>query len=496
MTLVIENLTKQYGATKALDSVSLEVKAGQVHALLGHNGAGKSTLIKCLGGGVSPTSGKITLDGELITEFSPTKSISSGIAVIYQHLSLIDALSVTDNLFLGQEISKAAGVIDKSKQRQIAVEALARVGSIAKPEDIVGRLSMGQRQLVEIAKALLRDAKLLILDEPSAALSPVESRRLAEVVRTLQKQGLAIIYVTHLLNDVMALADHTTILRNGQVVWSKPMQGLTKNELVSAISDETNHRFVQATQFNRNAEPAYEIENFIGCGVGPISLKVRPGEVVGLYGLIGAGRSRLLEMMFGRLPHESGIVRIDGKSVTVSNPTQALANNIALVPADRVKQGLFGSLSAHDNATFRFMSTSKKGLFRNLKLEDKMFQEIAQKMSLRPNRPELEASRFSGGNAQKILIGRWVYQDSGVKVLLLDDPTQGVDVAARAEIYRVVRSLVEERNIAVVFASNEPEEILALAHRCVILRDGKFIQDFEITDTDEEKLLGLIHSQG
>lgn len=494
MSLVISELTKQYGATLALNTVSMEVKPGSVHALLGHNGAGKSTLIKCLGGGIAPTSGTMVLDGKKLEGLTPRSSITSGIAVIYQHLSLIDSLSVTDNLFLGQEKTNPLHVIERKSQREIAQQALEKIGSSASPDDIVGELSMGQRQLVEITKALLRDAKLLILDEPSAALSPVESQKLAEVIKDLQKQNIAIIYVTHLLNEVLSLADTATILRNGEVVWSKPMNGVTKSELVAAISDE-DHQAVALTQpVNETLEPLLEVKGLQGCGVGPVSFTVRPGEIVGFYGLIGSGRSRLLEMMFGRLPHDAGTVYVNNQEVNLKDPISALRNSIALVPADRVKQGLFASLSAHDNATIRFLSTSRKGIFRNFTKENEMFQEVATKMSLKPNMPQLEANRFSGGNAQKILISRWIYQDSPVKVLLLDDPTQGVDVKARSEIYEVIRSLAAERHIAVVFASNEPEEVMALANTCWIMKEGQFTEEIKISDIDEERLLAKIHS--
>jgi len=493
MTLVISQLTKQYGATCALDQVSLEVKAGSVHALLGHNGAGKSTLIKCLGGGVRPTSGKITLDGKNLIELTPKTSILSGIAVIYQNLSLIDALSVSDNLFLGREIKGRLNAISRRTQREMTHEALERVNSLASPDDIVGGLSMGQKQLVEISKALLRDAKLLILDEPSAALSLVESRKLLEVIRGLQKQNMKIIYVTHLLNEVKAIADVATVLRNGKVVWSQDMENTSKSELVAAISDGEQERQASFRGIDISSAPLIKVNRFQGCGVGPVSFSVQPGEIIGLYGLIGSGRSRLLEMLFGRLTHDGGTVEVEGKIVDLKNPISALNHAIALVPADRVKQGLFGSLTAKDNVALRFMSTSKGGLFRSFSAERGVFAEMALKFSLAPDMPNLEVNRFSGGNAQKILISRWVYSDSPVKVLLLDDPTQGVDVKARQDIYSVIRLLAEKQNMAVIFASNEPEEIMALANKCWIMSKGFFTEEIDVSTIDEEKLLEKIY---
>lgn len=492
MTVRITGLSKRYGATLALDGVSLEIAPGEVHALLGQNGAGKSTLIACLGGGVQPTAGTIEIDGTTVDGFDPRGSIAAGVAVIYQHLSLIDSLSVTDNLFLGQERSRA-GLLNRAEQTRIAEQALARVGSVAHPDTLVGELSMGQRQLVEIAKALQRDARLLILDEPSAALSAAEAERLTQLVRDLKAQGLAILYVTHLLSEVMSLADETTVLRNGRVIWNARMSGVTKADLVDAISAGGGQEYREPTPVDPSAAPVFELEQYCGPSLGPIDLSIRPGEIVALFGLIGASRSRLLETVFGRRRHDSGVVRIDGRPVTVRTPRDALAGGIALVPGDRARQGLLGILPALDNVVVDAMSRlSRRGL-RRLGAERSVFSDVADWMSLRPGTPELPAGRFSGGNQQKLLIGRWVNRASTTRVLLLDDPTQGVDVGARAEIYDVIRALAAERGLAVLLATNEPDEVLALSHRCLVMRKGRIVAELETARTGEEELLALIH---
>jgi ABC-type sugar transport system ATPase subunit len=493
MTVTITGLTKRYGATLALDGVDLEIRSGEVHALLGHNGAGKSTVIGCLGGRTAPTRGVIDIDGEQHTALDPRASIAGGVAVIYQHLSLIDSLTVAENLFLGQERTAGGALVRRREQKRQAADALARIGADISPDAVVGELSMGQRQQVEIAKALQRDARLLILDEPSAALSPVESQRLGELVLQLKSEGIAILYVTHLLNEVVRLADRATVLRNGRVVWSADMAGVSKADVVAAVSGGAHDARV-APPAPEAGEPALRLRGFAAEGLAPLDLDVQPGEIVCLYGLIGSGRTRLMETLFGRRPSR-GDVRVDGRAVRVRTPDDALRAGVALVPADRAKQGLFGSLSASENIVTRAMGALGRLGGRDFAAERGLVARAFEAMSVRPDTPDLAASRFSGGNQQKILIGRWVNAASRVKVLLLDDPTQGVDVGARAEIYQTIRALAAERRVAIVYATNEPEEVLALAHRCVVMRDGAVVDSVSLDGADEESLLALIHHE-
>lgn len=494
MSVSVTGLTKRYGQTLALDTVTLEIPDGHVHALLGHNGAGKSTLIKCLGGGTAPTSGTMTIGDTTVESFTPRESIQAGVAVIYQHLSLIGRLSVAENLFLGHEHRRAGVFVDAPEQRELARTALERVGAgNIDPRVPVEQLAIGQRQLVEIAKALQRDARLLILDEPTAALSKAESERLGELVKELRKDGIAILYVTHLLSEVLKLADEASVLRNGQKVWSTDRANLTKHGLVEAISDGHGHENDPPAP-PREGAPVLELRGFGSPGLSPVTLAVKPGEIVALHGLIGSGRTRLLNTLFGRNHADRGEVLVDGVARTIRSPKQALASGIALVPGDRATEGLFGSMPALDNVVTRIMGKLGTAGFRSRSREREVFAETATWLDLKPLRSDLAAGSFSGGNQQKILLGRWINPEANTRVLLLDDPTQGVDVGARKDIYDAVKKLAKEQGIAVVVATNEPEEVMDLAHRVLLMRDGQVTGEFLVPDITADELLSAIHA--
>ncbi|MFC8678280.1 sugar ABC transporter ATP-binding protein [Streptomyces griseorubiginosus] len=546
VNLRVRGLSKSFGGVRALDDVDLTVPMGQVHALLGHNGAGKSTLIKCLGGAFPPDAGTIEVGGTSYTRLSPRESIDAGVAIIFQTLSVVDALSVTENIFLGQEWTRY-GRIDRRAQEEVAAGLLERVAASCSPRDRVGELPMGQRQLVEIAKALSRSAAVLVLDEPTAALSTAESAALAERVEDLRTQGLAIVYVTHLLSEVERLADAVTVLRDGRVTHRSVGAGQTRRELVEAIAGRPT-RVTQVTQVTGGVpaqvpgagggagdsaaceggaggsaasgggrvsgrttaeppastaasgaparppgRPRLTVDGLHGPGFGPVSLTVAEGERVGLFGLIGSGRTRILESLYGARRAAGGTVRVGDRTVTPARPAEALAAGIALVPADRRRQGLFPLLGAQDNALLPSVRHLARAGIRARGAERRVFGALAEAVGLRPARPRLPAAAFSGGNQQKLVLGRWIHEARSVDVLLLDEPTQGVDVGARQEIYEVVAALAADRGTAVLFASSDPEEVVALADRCLIVAEGRIAGELSGPGLTEEALLSAIH---
>jgi ABC-type sugar transport system ATPase subunit len=496
--LRIRGLSKSFGGVRALDGVDLTVPAGQVHALLGHNGAGKSTLIKCLGGAFPPDAGTIEVGGSSHTRLSPRESIAAGVAIIFQTLSVVDSLTVAENIFLGQEWTRY-GRIDRRAQEEVAAGLLQRVAAHCSPRDRVGELPMGQRQLVEIAKALSRSASVLVLDEPTAALSGAESDALAERVEDLRGQGLAIVYVTHLLAEVERLADAVTVLRDGRVTHRSAVSGRTRRELVDAIvgpkpggSVPAGRTRARSAQVPRPAR--LTVDGLCGPGFGPVDLSVTDGEIVGLYGLIGAGRTRILETLYGRRRATGGTVHVGDRAVAAARPAEALAAGIALVPADRRRQGLFPALSAQDNALLPAIRPLARHGVRTLSRERRIFRALTESVGLRPARPRLPAAAFSGGNQQKLVLGRWINEARSVDVLLLDEPTQGVDVGARQEIYQVVSALTDQRGTAVLFASSDPEEVVALADRCLIVAAGRIVGELSGPRLTEAALLSAVHN--
>lgn len=491
--LRISGLTKTFGGARALDAVDLTVPAGHVHALLGHNGAGKSTLIKCLAGAYPPDAGTIEIDGTVHARLTPRESIAAGVAVVFQTLSVVAPLTVAENIFLGQEWTRR-GLVDRQAQEEAAAGLLRRVGAACSPRDRVADLPMGQRQLVEIAKGLSRSAAVLVLDEPTAALSATESAALAERVDDLRAQGLAIVYVTHLLSEVERLADAVTVLRDGRVVHQEPLRGRDRAHLVQAIAGSTPAEHAPRTPPRAAQEPQLAVEELTGPGFGPVSFRVAPGEIVALFGLIGSGRTRLLETLFGRRVRTGGGIRLAGRPVSPRRPAQALSAGVALVPADRRTQGLLPVLGAHDNVLLPAVRRLARRGLRSRATERELFARVAQAVELRLARPDLPAAAFSGGNQQKLMLGRWVDPALGVRVLLLDDPTQGVDVGARQEIYRTVSDLAARRGAAVVFASSDPEEVVALAHRALILAGGRVTAELSGAQLTEEALLSAAHA--
>ncbi len=493
-TLVaVADLRKSYGSVEVLKGLDLEFKAGEIHAFLGANGAGKSTFLGCLSGAVTPSSGEITLDGQAFDALKPRQALDHGVGIIYQHFQVFEGLSVAENIFLGRELKKF-GCVDKSAQIAEARTILQRLGVSIDPRTMLDDLSTGERKIIEIARALNVHPKLLILDEPTAALGEKEMAALHDVVRQLaHSEGLGIVYVTHLLDEIDEIADVVTVLRNGSVIWTKQKEDTNPTELAEAIAPSSSAMKLSAPSIRKNGPASIELKDYRSPFTGPINLSVRPGEAIGIYGLLGSGRTDLLESLFGARAHTGGSLMLAGRPAQIKNPLAAMDKGISLVASDRTEQSLFGTLSATDNLLMPHYGRSiLPSLIRKPKRERELFSDLASRLSVHPPNPALLASHFSGGNAQKIVLGRWLLnQDADSQIILLDEPTQGVDIGARNQLYETLRQALNQ-GACVLFATSDPTEILTLADRTLVLGYGRQVALID-SPKNEHELVELAH---
>ena len=492
MSFHVRDLVKSYSGVPVLKGVDLSVEDGEVHALLGANGAGKSTLIKCISGATTPDAGEIEIGGRSYARLTPRESRRAGVSVVYQELSVASTLSVGDNVFLGRELRRGPFVRSRS-QRAEAREWLARMCVDLELDTRLSSVGVAEAQSVEIVKALRTRPQVLILDEPTASLTNKEAQQLALQMRSLKEHGVPLLYVTHRLGEVFDLADRVSILRGGRVVLSGPVRSFDRDQLVTAIVG----RSVSAASPNGKARtvadaPMLRVDSLVGPGIGPIDFELRAGEILGIFGLVGAGRTELLETLFGARRLHAGTVELEGERLDLRHPTDAIAKGIALVPSDRPKNGLFPPMRADDNVLAPVLGRLGRHGLRRRGRERASFNRVSEALKLEPPRPDLEARSFSGGNQQKLVLGRWLQPAGGCRVLLLDEPTQGVDVGARRELYNALRRFSGDGHAAIV-ASGEPEELLQVADRVLILSRGRAAGMLRRGQITERRLIELAH---
>jgi ribose transport system ATP-binding protein len=493
--LDVRGLVKGFDGRPVLAGVDLSVNHGEVRALLGANGAGKSTLIKCLSGAETADAGTIALDGTVQDIRSPRDSLAAGLSVIYQHFSVQDDLSVADNIFLGSELT-AGGRLLKRRQLSQAEEILGGFGVRIDPRARVGDLTVSQKQLVEIAKALHRKPAVLILDEPTAALGEQESAALLEEVRRLaQDRGVGIVYVSHRLEEVFAISDTITVLRDGGVALEGKREDLKRDDVIAAISPlgTTVERLKSEGRTSASTRKLLEVRGLATGKVKDFDLEVTAGTCLALYGNMDSGASEVLRALSGVVDRDAGEVLVDGKPYRPSSPIKAIKQGVAYVPGER-KQSLLPDMAASENVTFAHRALGAAPLWRDRSGELDAFEQIADQMVLTPRVPALPARFFSGGNQQKFLIGRWLLAPADKKVLLLDEPTHGVDIAARAEIWKQIRRAVAENEIAVIFRSSDPDEVLQLATDIVVLSRGVATLRTGVADVATEQLIAAAHA--
>ncbi|WP_299751868.1 sugar ABC transporter ATP-binding protein [uncultured Boseongicola sp.] len=467
----MKGISKHFGGVKALDNVDLEVLAGEVHALLGGNGAGKSTILKVLNGVHVPSAGTIEVAGVPLTTHSPAASRAAGIAMNYQEMSLIPTLTVAQNVFLTRE-AKSGGLIDDTEAERRAAELFAMLEVEIDPRAIVGDLGAGQKQLTEIVKAISQDARVLVLDEPSTALAVSDVDRLFTFLRKLKTQGVAIIYVSHRMDEIARIADRATILRDGQNVTTADIADLPVDVMIEHI---VGKRSLGLADVARNVavqgDVALELRNVSGRNKPKdISLKVHKGEVVGLAGLLGSGRTSLAKLIAGIEPITAGEIRINDRPVHIRRPSDAIAAGVALVPEARATQGIIPSQSVADNATLAVLDKlSKFGFVDAAKIRATTDAQI-ERLSIKTASRDHAVSTLSGGNQQKVVIGKWLASDPDVFVL--DEPTAGIDIGSKSEIIQMVRDLAASGK-AILMISSELSELLTACDRIIVMAEGR-----------------------
>ncbi|WP_138735920.1 sugar ABC transporter ATP-binding protein [Modestobacter excelsi] len=491
--LEMHGIVKQFPGVRALDGVDLEVRAGEVHCLLGQNGAGKSTLIKVLAGAHQPDEGQILWDGAPVTLGDPQAAMSRGIATIYQELDLVSGLTVADNVFLGRERSRL-GITRPAQANRAAAELLTRLGHPEiRPTAEVGSLSAASQQMVSMARALSQDARLIVMDEPSAVLDSEEVDHLFQVIRDLTTGGVAVVYISHRLEEIRQVGDRITVLKDGRTVATGlPVRDTPTREVITLMTGRTIEYVFppRGAAVDPQAEPLLEVADLALAGeFSGVSFTVRPGEVLGLAGLVGSGRSEILETVYGARKATGGTVQVAGRRLRAGDVAAAVSAGVGLAPEERKSQGLLLGEPIYRNITLSTLTRFARGGFLSGGAEKQAARDQAESLDLRPVDVEREVRTLSGGNQQKVVLARWLLRDC--KVLLLDEPTRGVDVGARSEIYALVRALAD-RGVAVVVVSSEIPEVLGLADRVLVVADGAVVAAAGADELDEHRVLDLV----
>ena len=492
LLLEVRGVTKQFGGVRALKGVDLDIRAGEVHCVLGQNGAGKSTLIKLLAGVYRPDEGEILWQGEAVTITNPVAALSLGIATMYQELDVVDGLSIAENIFLGHEFA-TVGVTRSRKTTAEARALLTRLGhGDLDPRREVGTLSAANKQIVSMARALSHDIKLIIMDEPSAVLDSEEVKNLFRVVKEITAQGIAVVYISHRLEEIRQIGDRISVIKDGRSTASGLLvKDTPTRELIRLMTGrDVENVFPERIPVPADAPVVLNVQELSVRGVfEPLSFTVRAGEVVGLAGLVGSGRSEVLEAIYGARRPTTGEVTIDGTRLRPGSVRDAVNHGIGLSPEERKSQGLLLDEPIFQNITLSTFARFARLAFLNPRGERAAAREQIEALDLRPGDPDRAAGTLSGGNQQKIMLARWLVH--GTRVLLLDEPTRGVDVGARAEIYALIRRL-SAAGTAVVIVSSEIVEVLGLADRVLVIADGRVLTTVDATEIDEHGVLDLV----
>lgn len=489
IVLKAENVQKSYAGVQALKSASFELRTGEVHALIGENGAGKSTFIKILTGAVEADAGKLEIGGNNVNENSPTISKSLGVSAIYQQPALFPELTVAENIAFGQEKKGLFGRIDWKARRNKAKELLAEVGAKIDVDADAGSLSMPQQQLVEIARALGANSKILILDEPTASLSEEDTENLFRVIRELKAKGVGMIYISHRLEELPIIADRVTVLRDGNTIDMREMVDVSREELIKLmVGRELSQVFPKKEV--KLGETVLELKNlgYRKAGIKNISLSVRAGEIVGIAGLVGAGRTEFARLIFGLDTADKGEILLNGKSIKSTHPQDAIRNKIAYLPEDRRKHGVILDLPIASNVTLASLKILSGRFGLDFNKENELAAEYTRRLGVKTPSIHDSVSTLSGGNQQKVALSRWLITKP--EVLILDEPTQGIDVGAKSEIHTLMTELAEQ-GVAILMISSELPEVLGMSDRIAVMHGGTIVEVLDRKDATQQKILSI-----
>ena len=491
--LEMRNVSKTFPGVRALNRVDLQVRLGEVHALAGENGAGKSTLMKILTGVYrADPGGTLVLEGQPVVMENSIHARSLGISIIYQELSMVENLTVAENIFLAREILRPTGFLDKARMNREAAAVLATLEMSIDPATPVAQLSIGQKQMIEIAKAIAYQSKIIIMDEPTASLSHHEAVTLIRMIRTLRDQGIGIVYITHRLDEIFAIADRVTILRDGATVDSMPIAEVTREILVRKMVDRDLSQLYGRHTCHATGQELMRVEKLTlrnpsahQARVADIDFTLHRGEVLGFFGLIGAGRTEIMEMVFGMRP-STGTVSIDGQPVTIKQPADAIKLGIGFVTEDRKGQGLVLDMSVRENFSLTHLEAYSPHQFVDRREETSRCQSFIRSLGIKTPSTEQPVINLSGGNQQKIVIAKWVARNP--KILIVDEPTRGIDIGAKAEVHALLAKLASQ-GIGVIVISSDLPEVLAVSDRIVVIREGRISRVLDRTDATQETIM-------
>ncbi|MGT2919824.1 sugar ABC transporter ATP-binding protein [Streptococcus canis] len=487
MKIDMRGISKTFGTNKVLEKIDLVLTSGEVHALMGENGAGKSTLMNILTGLFPASSGTILIDGKEMTFANPQEAEAFGISFIHQEMNTWPDMTVLENLFLGRELKKAFGLLDDKAMRDKAKAAFKRLGVSIPLDKRIGDLSVGQQQMIEIAKSLLSEVSLLIMDEPTAALTDRETENLFKIIRSLKAEGVGIVYISHRMEEIFKITDVVTVMRDGIVVDTKATQTTNPEELVKKMVGRDIEDYYPEKTATLGAV-ALEVKNLSSQAFEGVSFQVRQGEILGFSGLMGSGRTEIMRAIFGLDSKQSGQVMIDGTPVTIHSPAQAIKQGIGFLTEDRKEEGLILDFSIKDNMTLPSTKDFSKNGFFDDKTSTTFVDQLINRLRIKSGTPSLPVRNLSGGNQQKVVLAKWI--GIAPKVLILDEPTRGVDVGAKREIYQLMNELAE-RGVPIIMVSSDLPEVLGVSDRIIVMHEGKIAGQLSREEATQEKVMQL-----